>query len=97
MWFVAEGLCEKESVMRSKAMLGINCLLKGKSEATYVIAFKILDEYRKRENISEPSFEEYITDNEPALRNALAKLYPNTVFSLCFFHNNQNVVNCTSV
>lgn len=92
MWFVAEGICKGESVERSKAMLSINFLLKGKSQATYASAFKILDEYRRRENIPEPSFEEYITDDEPAVRNAFAEQYPNTIFSLCFFHHNQNVV-----
>lgn len=94
LWFVAEVTCNDEILQRSKAMLAVTFLLKGKSEAMYDLAFKILDEYRKDQNFPEPSFGDYITDDEPAVRNAVAKLYPSTEFSACLFHHNQNVVKC---
>lgn len=94
LWYVAEGMCKEELVARSKAMLAVNFVLKGKSEAVYKSAFDILEDYRKGHNIPDPLFEEYITDDEPAVRKVVAQLYPSTTFSLCLFHHNQNIVKC---
>lgn len=94
LWYIAEGNCKNEVLDRSKAILATTFILKSKSEATYQIAFEILDKYRRQHNIPEPAFQEYITDDEPAVRNVVGKLYPSTNFSLCFFHHNQNIVKC---
>lgn len=74
-------------------MLSVCFLLKDNKQETYAITFKILDEYRKAEQIPDPSFEEFFTDDEPVVRN-VAEIYSNTTFSLCFFHHNQNIVKC---
>lgn len=94
LWYIAEGKCKDEVFDRSKAMLSCTFILKAKSETAYKIAFEILDNYRKEQNIPEPAFEDYITDDEPAVRNVVSQLYPSTKFSLCYFHHNQNVVRC---
>lgn len=57
LWYIAEGQYLDEVLPRSKAMLAVNFLLKGKSEATYKILFQILEEYRKEQNIPEPNFD----------------------------------------
>lgn len=94
LWYIAEGQYLDEVLPRSKAMLAVHFVLKGKSEATYARAFQILEEYRKEQNIPEPNFDEYMTDDEPAVRNVVAKFYPGTKFSLCRFHHSQNIVKC---
>lgn len=94
LWFIEEGTCGGEVLPRSRAILGSTFILKGKSQATYKIAFEILENYRKEHNFTEPAFEEYMTDDEPAVRNVLEELYPGTMFSLCHFHHNQNIIKC---
>lgn len=94
LWHIVEGKYKDEKLARSKSILDVCFILKGKSQEIYKIAFKILDEYRKSENIPEPSFEEYLTDDEPAVRNVVGEFYADTTFSICFFHLNQNIVKC---
>lgn len=94
LWYIAEGKCKDEVYDRSKAILSCTFILKAKSEAAYKIAFGILDNYRIEQNLPEPAFKEYITDDEPAVRNVVGQFYSSTIFSLCFFHHNQNIVKC---
>lgn len=94
LWYVDEGQYKDEALERSKAMLAVTFVLNSKSEATYKIAFDILDAYRISLNIPEPEFDEYMTDDEPAVRNVLSKLYTSITFSLCLFHHIKNIVKC---
>lgn len=79
---------------RSKAILATTFLLKDKKQQTNQAAFEILDDYRKSINIPDPCFEEFLTDDEPAVRNVISGMYSNTKFALCYFHHNQNIVKC---
>ncbi len=94
LWYIERGYCKDETVERSKAMLSVTFVLKDKKQETYAVAFGILDDYRKSHSIPEPSFEEYLTDDEPAVRNVVGAYYPDTQFSHCLFHHNQNIVKC---
>lgn len=94
LWYIASGRYENEIVDRSKAIFASCFLLRNKQQATYDIAFKILDDYRKAKKIPEPNFDEFLTDDEVAVRNVVKSLYSNTDFALCFFHHNQNIVKC---
>lgn len=94
LWYIASGQHNDEIIDRSKAIFGCCFLLPNKQQATYDIAFKILDEYRKQQNIPDPSFDEFLTDEEVAVRNVVESLYPDTTFASCLFHRNQNIVKC---
>lgn len=94
LWYIASGQHMDEIVQRSKAIFSACFLLKDKKQSTYEVAFKILDRYRDDHSIPEPHFEEFLTDDEPAVRNAVTALYADTDFSLCLFHHNQNMIKC---
>lgn len=94
LWYIAEGRVNDEYVNRSKAMLACQFVMKAKSETAYTVAFGILDRYRQNHGIAAPEFEEYMTDDEPAVRNVVGRFYSCTIFSLCYFHHNQNIVKC---